>query len=240
MEDIKTKALQAHSEGRLVEAELSYRILLEESNSPDVAVNLGALLRSQGRLQEASSHYHRCLERWPHQRKLILNACNCWRDTGENDTALQWLSRALRDDAGDIELEAAMAETLAMAGKLTEAIRRYESIIHANPNRIKSWLGLGLAHARLGQLQASASCYQKILSINPSETDAKANLLTIFKQTGEFQAAQELIAALDEAERQHPDIRKAIADLKLAEGNNVEASQDLAKLAASHPSMHSR
>ena len=60
MEDIKTKALQAHSEGRLVEAERSYRILLEQSDDPDIAVNLGALLRSQSRLQEASSHYHRC------------------------------------------------------------------------------------------------------------------------------------------------------------------------------------
>ena len=80
MEDIKTKALLAHSEGRLVEAERFYRILLEKSDDPDVAVNLGALLRKK-RLQEGSSHYHRCLERWPHQRNLILNACNCWRDT---------------------------------------------------------------------------------------------------------------------------------------------------------------
>ena len=46
MEDIKTKALQAHSEGRLLEAERSYRILLEQSDDPDVAVNL-ELLRSQ-------------------------------------------------------------------------------------------------------------------------------------------------------------------------------------------------
>ena len=61
MEDIKTKALQAHSEGRLLEAERSYRILLEKSDDPDVAVNFGALLRSQGRYQECSTHYHRCL-----------------------------------------------------------------------------------------------------------------------------------------------------------------------------------
>ena len=97
MEDIKTKALQAHSEGRLLEAERSYRILLEQSDDPDVAVNLGALLRSQKRLKEASSHYHRCLQLWPHQRNLILNACNCWKDTGEN-TALHWLRQALKQN----------------------------------------------------------------------------------------------------------------------------------------------
>ena len=48
MEDIKTEAVQAHSEGRLLEAERTYRILLEKSDDSDVAVNLGALLRSQG------------------------------------------------------------------------------------------------------------------------------------------------------------------------------------------------
>ena len=109
MEDIKTKALQAHSEGRLVEAERSYRILLEQSNDPDVAVNLGALLRSQGRLQEASTHYHRCLERCSSQHHLILNACNCWKDTGDRP-ALHWLQHASKQDPSDAEVAEALAE----------------------------------------------------------------------------------------------------------------------------------
>ena len=131
MEDIKTKALQAHSEGRLLEAERCYRILLEQSDDPDVAVNLGALLRSQKRLQEGSTHYHRCLKRWPNQRNLILNACNCWKDTGENATALHWLRQALKQNPDDTELAEALAETLALNGETAEAICRYESIVQA-------------------------------------------------------------------------------------------------------------
>ena len=48
MEDIKTEAVRAHTEGRLLEAERSYRILLEQSEDPDAAINLGAggLLKS--------------------------------------------------------------------------------------------------------------------------------------------------------------------------------------------------
>ena len=235
MEDMKSKALQAHSEGRLVEAERSYRILLEQSNDPDVAVNLGALLRSQGRLQEASTHYHRCLERCSSQHHLILNACNCWKDTGEIAPALHWLRHALAQKPGDTGLEEAFAEVLALAGETAEAVGRYESIVNADPRRIQSWLGLGLVHARSGKLRASASCFQKVLAINPNEPRATANLLTIFKQTGEFEAAEEVISALGEGQGEHPDIRKAIADLKIAEGNNVEASHHLSELAASHP-----
>ena len=127
MEDIKTEAIKAHSEGRLLEAERSYRILLEQSDDPDVAVNLGALLRSQGRYQECSTHYHRCLQKWPHNRDLILNAHNCWKVRRETAASLQWLGHAHKQNPNDIQLTEALAETLAEAGK-TVSNKIYGSI----------------------------------------------------------------------------------------------------------------
>ena len=64
--------------------------------------------------------------------------------------------------------------------------RQYESIVHADPSRIQSWLGLGLVHARSGHLKASALLSKSAL-YQSKRTPAKANLLTIFKQTGEFE-----------------------------------------------------
>ena len=235
MEDIKTKALKAHSEGRLVEAEISYRVLLEQSDDPDVAVNLGALLRKQRRLREGSSHYHRCLKQWPLDRNLLLNACNCWRETGEIAVALRHLRNALKQGLIDTELEEALAETLALAGETEEAIQRYESIVHTDPVRTQSWLGLGIVHARLGQHKESAFCYKKVISINPNESRATANLITIYKRTGEFESAQEVINNLSEEKIQDQNIKKAIADLRIAEGDSVTASHYLAQLAASNP-----
>ena len=235
MEDIKRKALQAHSDGNLVEAELSYRALLEQTDDPDVAVNLGALLRSQNRLQEGSTHYHRCLDRWPDHYSLILNASNCWRDTGESAAALYWLRKAQELRPNDVQLTEALAEALAQDGEHAKAIGKYQSIVQADPSRIKSWLGLGLIHARLGQLKASETCYRKVLSISPNEPLAKANLLTILKETGEFGEAQTIIDGLHAEQITNPDIRKAIADLMLAKGESVEASHLLAGIAASHP-----
>ena len=113
MEDIKTKALQAHSEGRLLEAERLYRILLEQSDDPDVAVNLGALLRSQKRLKEASSHYHRCLQLWPHQRSLFSMPATAGKTPEKSDSALHWLRHAIKQNPDDREFAEALAETLA-------------------------------------------------------------------------------------------------------------------------------
>ena len=50
-----------------------------------------------------------------------------------------------------------------------------------------------------------------------------------------FNPLKQLINDLDEEQVHHPDIRKAIADLRMAQGDNVEASHHLSELASSHP-----
>ena len=150
--------------------------------------------------------------------------------------AVSWLRRALHQDPGDTEVEEALAEAHAHAGETTEAINRYESIVHADPSRIQSWLGLGLIHGRAGHLEASTTCFQKALSINAKEPTAIANLVTVFKQAGEFRRAQELIDSLSEKLRRNPSINKSIADLKIAEGDNITASHHLADLSNKYPS----
>ena len=87
----------------------------------------------------------------------------------------------------------------------------------------------------MGQLKTSEKLLPKALTINPNEPLAKANLLTIFKQKGDFEAAHQLIGTLSEELRQHPNIRKAIADISLAEGDSVTASHYLSELAISNP-----
>ena len=59
-----------------------------------------------------------------------------------------------------------------------------------DPTRIQSWLGLGLVHARQDSSKRKCKLFQRVLSIDPNEPRAKANLLTIYKQTGEFKAAE--------------------------------------------------
>ena len=96
-------------------------------------------------------------------------------------------------------------------------------------------MGLGLTNGRVKRFEESKSCFEKVLKIEPKEHRAKANLITIFKETGEFEKANTLINSLDKENSKLPDIRKAIADLKIAEGDNVTASHYLADLASSHP-----
>ena len=54
LEVIRRKAHEAHARQELVVAERHYRTLLGRERNIDDVINLGALLRSQGRLQEGS------------------------------------------------------------------------------------------------------------------------------------------------------------------------------------------
>ena len=236
MEDIKTKALKHIQRGAWSKQKPPYRVLLERSDDPDVAVNLGAHCSANKEGFVKVAHIiTAAAQQWPLDRNLLLNACNCWRETGEIAVALRHLRNALKQGLMDTELEEALAETLALAGETEEAIQRYESIVNTDPVRTQSWLGLGIVYARIGQHKESAFCYKKVISINPNESRATANLITIYKRTGEFQSAQEVINNLSEEKIQDQNIKKAIADLRIAEGDSVTASHYLAQLAASNP-----
>ena len=52
------------------------------------------------------------------------------------------------------------------------------------------------SNGRTGRFESQQLCYKKVLSIDPNETRAKANLITVFKETGEFEKANDLINSL--------------------------------------------
>ena len=71
LEDIRNKARKAHAEQQYLIAEQHYRTLLRKEANLDDAINLGALLRSQGRLQEASDLHK--MDKLFVEERLLLN-----------------------------------------------------------------------------------------------------------------------------------------------------------------------
>ena len=78
---LRQTAWAQHQAGELVQAEGNYRELLQQGlktgniDERD-AINLGGLLRQQGRLQDAKSHYQTCLPLLPNSEGIRLNAIN--------------------------------------------------------------------------------------------------------------------------------------------------------------------
>ena len=64
------------------EAERLYRAILLESDDIDIAINLGALLRGQGRLKEVMRHYKVWIPKIPQNNVLRQNGINCAIESG--------------------------------------------------------------------------------------------------------------------------------------------------------------
>ena len=83
--DIRSEALAAYRQGRLKDAENLYRQELTVQNDGAIAANLGAILRQQGRLQDANAHYVWALNKCSWHPSLSLNAANCFQALGNHD-----------------------------------------------------------------------------------------------------------------------------------------------------------
>ena len=160
----KAEAVRAHTEGRLLEAEQAYRILLERNDDADVAVGM-VLLRSRGR-PRGSSHYHRLVRNGC--RNMLINAYNCWKETGENAASLHWLQHALEDNPMTLNTEAGEETRLKLGIKQRQLVdlRR----LSGGPTYRAGW-GSGRCIGAQGTL-SSASCYNQLTPTNqaPKQT----------------------------------------------------------------------
>ena len=64
LNDIRREARAAHAQKQYLIAEERYRTLLEQGATADDVINLGALLRTQGRTKEGSCFYKKWIKLW--------------------------------------------------------------------------------------------------------------------------------------------------------------------------------
>ncbi len=91
------RAIQAHSEGNFALAETHYKRALEQKQyKPELFQNYGALLRGNGKLDQAQAMYCQGLEMYPKSISILRNYSNLLREKKESSDALQYSLKALR------------------------------------------------------------------------------------------------------------------------------------------------
>ena len=145
---IRKKAQQAHAQQQHLIAEQCYRTLLEQEPNLDDAINLGALLRSQKRLAEASLLYQKWTSYFGIDVRLILNACNCWNDNNEPHLVIENLEPLLNKSEISLQLKLCFTDALHRLGRFKECISLLKQWHTGEPNGKEILIRLGLAHAK--------------------------------------------------------------------------------------------
>ena len=233
--DIRKEAWKAHSSGDLNTAEVLYQQLLDQTREADDAINLGALLRSQGRLKEASAHYHRWLRALPYNKALCLNAANCFREFKTHDQAVAVLQAALQHNPDDTQLLLRLGEVWLDQGDLDRCHQLLTGLVQRDSQLREGWINLGVCAARRGDLAASLGAFEQAQRLDPSDGQMAANRITVLKDLGRLTEAEDIWTNLPGPTRQQTGVRSALAGLRMAQNQMEEAASLLAQLSREEP-----
>ena len=205
-------------------AERHYRTLLGREQNIDDVINLGALLRSQGRLQEGSLFYQSWINKFERDERLILNACNCWNDNNEANLAIHYLEKLVKEEKPEKELLLCYADSLSRVNRIEECNALLNQCLRENGSSKKTWIRLGLNQAKNNKLHEALEAFKKANEIDPEDLDVLANRITLLKDLGNFNEAEKLINELSSEKRLHIDIAQATAGMLMAQNKLVEAT----------------
>ncbi|WP_390129397.1 hypothetical protein [Synechococcus sp. HIMB2401] len=222
---IREKALEAHARQELLVAEQHYRTLLKKDPYIDDAINLGALLRAQGRLQEGSLYYQKWISHFKEDARLIVNACNCWNDNNEPHISIKHIEPLIKGKQAGIQLGICYADTLNRLNRLEECINVLHQCLKNQPDNKAIWIRIGLAHAKKNNLDESLQAFEKVNQIDPNDLEATSNRITILKDKGDFDKANSLVSELSDSQRHQVDIAQANAGLLMKQNKLVEATK---------------
>ena len=224
LDDIRKKAWEAHAQQQYLIAEQHYRTLLREEASIDDVINLGALLRSQGRTKEGSSFYQKWINHFRSDERLLMNACNCWNDNQEPQLVLKYLGPLIQNKNISLRLKLCVCDALQRLERFPECISLLKQCLNGKSDDKEIWIRLGLAYSKEQILTKALEAFTEANRIDPDDLPTIANRITILKDLGHFEKAETLYMKLSVSQQLQADIAQAMAGLWMAENKLVEAT----------------
>ncbi len=173
-------------------ASLYTHVLAAGVDHPFLRVNLGALLRAQGRLGEAALQYRRALELDPDDAGAYNNLGNVLREQGRAAEAIEAYREALRIDPDHPLARANLGLALASQGEHREALAELREALRVAPEQASVHRDLADVLFAQELWSDAALHYAEALRLDPGLPGARAGLAAARRRTGEPGAAPTL------------------------------------------------
>ncbi|MEO5348522.1 MAG: tetratricopeptide repeat protein [Magnetococcus sp. YQC-3] len=168
--------------------------------------NLGNLLRDQGDSAAAILHYQAAIRLQPRMLLAQRNLGNLFRQLGRHAEAIRQHQAALDLDGQSEQQQAEgyynLANALADAGQIGEAVRCYQEALQRMPAMWNGWTNLGNLHQQSGDLEAAERCYRAVLVGEADSVGAHLNWIRFCQAQARDAEAD---AALAEALARFPE-----------------------------------
>jgi len=130
--------------------------------------NLGNVLGSEGRLDEAIEYYRKAVQAQPDFFKAHFNLGNALLyGKGQRDEAIAHYQKALKIKPDFAEGHCDLGDAFFFSGRLDEAIAEYRRTLEINPDIAGAHYNLASALHRKGRFDEAKLHYQKALKLKP-------------------------------------------------------------------------
>jgi tetratricopeptide (TPR) repeat protein len=172
--------------------------------------NLGVVLVSLGRLQEAKEHYEQALRLKPDYPETHNDLGVVSLREGKLSDAIAECQEALRIQPDFAEAHNNLGNALMGLGRLEDAIGQYQQALRLKPDFADAHNDFGVALARAGHVPEAIEQWEEALRINPDYPETHNNMGSVFLREGKLSDA---IAECQKALRIQPDFAEAHINL---------------------------
>jgi tetratricopeptide (TPR) repeat protein len=154
-----------------------------------------------GRLLEAQAGCQRALEANPGAPELLHLMASICLKAGEYDHAVEWASRAIRQEAKSSYL-ATLGAALTRLGRQEEALQVFDKAVQLKPDDADLWWQMGSALGDASRSAEALLCFKHAVELDPGHGEATYRAGVLLKDEGHF---DEALTYLDRSADAQPD-----------------------------------
>lgn len=213
-------------------AALIEQAIAGDGNEPTYHSNLGTVLHSMGRLDDAIAAHRlaiACGERnaeepdrraWHHYNLgSVCASAGRWQDA---EAAYRV---AMELNAGFVAAIENLGTVLQTQGFVERAEANYRQVLALSPERVSGHRNLGSVCAMNGRYQQAEDCYRRAIALAPEQVEIYLELGAVLQAAGELQAAAEVYARAAEVSPEYAEAHTRRGVVLLALGRLDEAER---------------
>lgn len=170
------KALSAHQQGQLAEAESLYlKALKFESNHFPALCNLANLLKDSGHAARSLPYYRKALQQRQDLPQLHFNHAHACMLNADHDAALKGFDTTVKLDARFLYAYLGKANSLMETGRLDEACDACQGALDLEPDNLDVMFAMGDILRRMARFDDAIGYYDRVLAAQPAHINALIN-----------------------------------------------------------------
>jgi Tfp pilus assembly protein PilF len=180
--------------------------------------NLGAVLQTEGRIDEAIAAYRKAIAARPDVASVRNALGTALQARGSLEDAIGEFEAAARLDPSSADPHYNWGNTLLALGRAQDALAHFERALAASPNDAAVLNDYGTACAMLGRMADARTLYERALAADPSRGDAHYNLARVLVQAGQLAASVPHYEAAVRLQKDNKDAIEELAAVRAALG----------------------